>query len=242
MKTISKLANKKLQKGCCLQQWLSLSSVVCACATLRPCHCSMNFFTSNPVMFLASEPHISQRLSPLILNHASAHCWCAAPSSSLQPQPSSITSEPGTADSSSSGPRWQIRHPSPGASAGSGSPSTSMTTASVGRTVAGIGGEAPAAVGAAATASRRMRRSGSGQRVGACRPRRFRTEATATGGRAKRRQGAVYERESRRGTRGWCGWLRCGRGKRRATARADGDRLTVPGPARDGKEMASRSA
>lgn len=62
MKTISKLANKKLQKGCCLQQWLSLSSVVWMFATLWPRHCSMNFFTSNPVIFLASEPHISQHL------------------------------------------------------------------------------------------------------------------------------------------------------------------------------------
>ena len=147
-------------------------------------------------------------LSPLILNHASAHCRCAAPSSSLQPQPRRITSEPGTADSSSSGPRWQIRHPSPGAaSAGKGgAPSISMTRASVGR---GIGGEAPAAVGAAATASRRMCRSGSGQRVRVG-PRPFRTEATATDGRAGGRSGggkgrAVYEGEGRVDAAGWVG-------------------------------------
>ena len=97
-------------------------------------------------------------LSPLILNHASAHCRCAAPSSSLQQQPSRITSDPGAADPPpSSGPSWQIRHPTP---------TTSMTTAPVGSTAAAIGGEAPATVGAAATASRRMRGgSGSGQRA-----------------------------------------------------------------------------
>lgn len=62
MKAISKQASKKLQNGCRLQQVLSLSTVVVVFAILLPCHSSMNFFTSNPVMFLASEPQISQRL------------------------------------------------------------------------------------------------------------------------------------------------------------------------------------
>ena len=145
-------------------------------------------------------------LSPLILNHASAHCRCAAPSSSLQQQPSRITSDPGAADPPpSSGPSWQIRHPTPGgAAAATGTPSTSMTTAPVGSTAAATGGEAPAAEGAAATASRRMRGgSGSGQRarVGrGCFGRRLRQWWCRAGGWSGG-GGGGYKR--RRGTRGW---------------------------------------
>lgn len=167
MKAISKQASKKLQNGCRLQQVLSLSTVVVVFAILLPCHSSMNFFTSNPVMFLASEPQISQRLSPLILNHASAHWRCAAPSSSLQPHPSRITSDPPAAAAAGSSPpsglRWQIRQATPWADASTstvaaaGARSTSITTASA----------LPTSAAGAMAASRRIPLgSGRGEPVG----------------------------------------------------------------------------
>jgi hypothetical protein len=108
-----------------------------------------------------TEDRTWRYLSPLILNHASAHCRCAAPSSSLQPQPSLITSDTGTSKPTPSVPRWQIRH-----SAGRGALSmTSMTTASVGTATIDDRDDAPAAVSSAAAASRRMRRGGSSRRA-----------------------------------------------------------------------------
>jgi hypothetical protein len=62
MNAVSKQASNKLQNGCRLEQVLSPSIVILVSAIVCPCHSSMNLFTSNPVMFLATEPQISQRL------------------------------------------------------------------------------------------------------------------------------------------------------------------------------------